>query len=109
MLPALIGISGHEVGAEEEAAIRRLQPAGFILFSRNIDSVEQVRGLTESLRKLCLHHPVIAVDQEGGAGGSHRFPGLEFALPGFAGPARFGWRHRGTGRGDGSGSPLPGG
>lgn len=54
MLPALIGISGHEVGAEEEAAIRRLQPAGFILFSRNIDSVEQVRGLTESLRKLCL-------------------------------------------------------
>ena len=30
------------------------------------DSVEQVRGLTESLRKLCLHHPVIAVDQEGG-------------------------------------------
>ena len=34
MLPALIGISGHEVGAEEEAAILRLQPAGFILFSR---------------------------------------------------------------------------
>ena len=33
MLPALIGISGHEVGAEEEAAIRRLQPAGFILFT----------------------------------------------------------------------------
>ena len=26
MLPALIGISGHEVGAEEEAAIRRLLP-----------------------------------------------------------------------------------
>lgn len=47
MLPALIGISGHEVGAEEEAAIRRWQPAGFILFSRNIDSVEQVRGLTD--------------------------------------------------------------
>ena len=45
MLPALIGISGHEVGAEEEAAIRRLQPAGFILFSRNIDSVEQVLSL----------------------------------------------------------------
>lgn len=66
MLPALIGISGHEVGAEEEAAILRLQPAGFILFSRNVDSVEQVRNLTETLRKLCRHHPVIAVDQEGG-------------------------------------------
>lgn len=66
MLPALIGISGHEVGAEEEAAILRLQPAGFILFSRNVASVEQVRELTETLRKLCRHHPVIAIDQEGG-------------------------------------------
>lgn len=66
MLPALIGISGHDVGAEEEAAILRLQPAGFILFSRNVDSVEQVRRLTETLRKLCRHHPVIAMDQEGG-------------------------------------------
>lgn len=66
MLPALIGIGGHEVGAEEEAAILRLQPAGFILFSRNVASVEQVRRLTETLRKLCRHHPVIAMDQEGG-------------------------------------------
>lgn len=66
MLPALIGISGHEVGAEEAAAILRLQPAGFILFSRNVDSVDQVRALTQTMRKLCRHHPVIAVDQEGG-------------------------------------------
>ena len=88
MLPALIGISGHEVGAEEEAAIRRLQPAGFILFSRNIDSVEQVRGLTESLRKLCLHHPVIAVDQEGGR--VVRTASLGLNLPSPASLARLG-------------------
>lgn len=66
MLPALIGINGHEVNAGEEESIRRLQPAGFILFSRNIHSVGQVRRLTDTLRRLCLHHPVIAVDQEGG-------------------------------------------
>ena len=88
MLPALIGISGHEVGAEEEAAIRRWQPAGFILFSRNIDSVEQVRGLTESLRKLCLHHPVIAVDQEGGR--VVRTASLGLNLPSPASLARLG-------------------
>ena len=57
MLPALIGISGHEVGAEEEAAIRRWEPAGFFLLSRYNDSVELVRGLTESLRKHCLSLP----------------------------------------------------
>ena len=88
MLPALIGISGHEVGAEEEAAIRRWQPAGFILFSRNIDSVEQVRGLTETLRKLCLHHPVIAVDQEGGR--VVRTASLGLNLPSPASLARLG-------------------
>lgn len=66
MLPALIGIDGVEVNADEEEAIRRLQPAGFILFSRNVVSVEQTRSLTARLYSLCRHHPVIAIDQEGG-------------------------------------------
>lgn len=66
MLPVLIGIDGFEVNAGEEEAIRRLQPAGFILFSRNMGSVEQVGRLTARLRELSAHHPVIAVDQEGG-------------------------------------------
>lgn len=81
MLPALIGISGHEVGAEEEEAILRLQPAGFILFSRNVDSVGQVRRLTETLRRLCRHHPVIAMDQEGGRVVRTASLGLELPSP----------------------------
>lgn len=66
MLPVLIGIDGPDLNAGEEAAIRRFQPAGFVLFSRNVESVEQVRRLAARLRELSNHHPVIAVDQEGG-------------------------------------------
>ncbi len=66
MLPVLIGIGGPELTADEEAIIRRLQPAGFILFSRNVEAVAQVRALTGQLRALSKHHPVIAIDQEGG-------------------------------------------
>ncbi len=66
MLPVIIGIGGTELTADEESLIRRLQPAGFILFSRNVESLTQVRALTERLRILCRHHPVIAIDQEGG-------------------------------------------
>lgn len=66
MLPVLIGIDGPDLNAGEEAAIRRFQPAGFVLFSRNVESVEQVRRLAARLRELSVHHPVIAVDQEGG-------------------------------------------
>ncbi len=66
MLPVLIGIGGPELTANEETLIRRLQPAGFILFSRNVETVGQVRALTEQLRTLSRHHPVIAIDQEGG-------------------------------------------
>lgn len=51
---------------EEISAIREFQPAGFILFSRNIETLEQVRELTKELRTLSLHDPVIAIDQEGG-------------------------------------------
>lgn len=66
MLPVLIGLGGCELSAAEEEAILRFQPAGFILFSRNMESVEQTGRLTAALRALSRHHPVIAVDQEGG-------------------------------------------
>lgn len=66
MLPVLIGIEGLSLSAEEESLISRYQPAGFVLFSRNFHSLEQARALTDSLRRLCRHHPIIAMDQEGG-------------------------------------------
>lgn len=62
----ILGISGPELTPEEAALFRRLQPAGYILFTRNIISPEQTRKLTDDLRELSPDMPIIAIDQEGG-------------------------------------------
>lgn len=65
-LPCIIGLEGPELSGKEYEAVKRFQPAGFVLFSRNIESLGQTRKLTDLLRELSAHEPVIAIDQEGG-------------------------------------------
>jgi beta-N-acetylhexosaminidase len=62
----LLGIAGTGLSPDEAARIRRLQPAGFILFSRNLETPEQTRQLTDELRGLSDEVPLIAIDEEGG-------------------------------------------
>jgi beta-N-acetylhexosaminidase len=62
----LVGIPGPELDADTAALLRRVQPGGFILFGRNIQSPEQVRRLIDDLRDLSTVEPVITIDQEGG-------------------------------------------
>jgi len=62
----LLGVKGPELSSEEAALFRKLQPAGFILFSRNVKSPQQVRKLTDDLRGLSYDDPILAIDQEGG-------------------------------------------
>jgi len=63
----LLGICGPELAPKEAALFRKLQPAGYILFSRNIVSAAQTRQLTDDLRGLAnADLPIIAIDQEGG-------------------------------------------
>lgn len=62
----LLGLTGPELTAEEAERFRRLQPAGYILFSRNVITPEQTRKLTDDLRDLSYDLPIIAIDQEGG-------------------------------------------
>jgi beta-N-acetylhexosaminidase len=62
----VLGIAGPELTPEEAALFRKLQPAGYILFTRNIVTPEQTRKLTEDLRDLSSEAPIIAIDQEGG-------------------------------------------
>jgi beta-N-acetylhexosaminidase len=62
----LLGVKGPKLTSEEVVMFRKLQPAGFILFSRNIESSAQVRRLTDDLRGLCVDEPILAIDQEGG-------------------------------------------
>ncbi|HQS69342.1 MAG: beta-N-acetylhexosaminidase [Novosphingobium sp. 28-62-57] len=67
MLPAIFGLSGPVLTDDERAFFRDCDPAGYILFGRNIESRAQVRALTDDLR--ALHgrdRTFICIDQEGG-------------------------------------------
>ena len=67
MLPVIFGLSGTVLSSDERAFFRAAEPAGFILFARNIDNPAQVRALTDELRALTgRYHLPILIDQEGG-------------------------------------------
>ena len=62
----LTGVPGKEIDAETGKLFRRIQPGGFILFARNIESAPQLRKLIDDLRELSDIEPIITIDQEGG-------------------------------------------
>ena len=62
----LTGVPGKELDAATAATFRRIQPGGFILFGRNIESPAQLRKLIDDLRDLTSVEPIITIDQEGG-------------------------------------------
>src|SRR5437016_5861853 len=62
----LTGVPGKELDAETGNLFRRVQPGGFILFARNIESPTQLRKLIDDLRNLSNIDPIITIDQEGG-------------------------------------------
>jgi beta-N-acetylhexosaminidase len=65
--PLLLGLSGLTITADERALFKAADPAGYILFARNIDAPEQVRALTADLRALSGRDDLpILIDQEGG-------------------------------------------
>ncbi|MCP5558586.1 MAG: glycoside hydrolase family 3 protein [Verrucomicrobiaceae bacterium] len=62
----LTGVPGPELDADTAARFKKLQPGGFILFGRNIQSPEQLRKLIDDLRDISDIEPFITIDQEGG-------------------------------------------
>lgn len=67
MKPVIFGLSGLALTPAERAFFASANPAGYILFKRNIESRAQVRALTDSLRDLSGRDDVpILIDQEGG-------------------------------------------
>src|SRR5213080_500525 len=62
----LTGVPGPRLDAAAEKLFRRIQPGGFILFARNIESAPQLRKLIDDLRSLSEVEPIITIDQEGG-------------------------------------------
>lgn len=67
MKPVIFGCAGPALSDTERAFFEAEQPAGFILFARNIQTPQQVKTLTTDLR-LCVDRSnlLIAIDQEGG-------------------------------------------
>lgn len=59
------GFDGTEVPEQLRVFLRETPLAGLVLFGRNVESIEQVRRLTGTLREL-LPSPILAIDQEGG-------------------------------------------
>lgn len=67
MTPAIFGISGLTLSDAERAFFRACDPAGYILFARNCESVSQMRALTDALRTLHGRDDLLVlIDQEGG-------------------------------------------
>ena len=81
MLPVIAGVEGVLLTERERELFSRLQPAGYILFSRNISDYEMTRELTDDLRSLTQGPdlPIIAIDQEGGR--VVRTAGIDVCLP----------------------------
>lgn len=73
----LTGVPGTELDPESAALFRRVQPAGYIIFGRNIQNAVQVRRLIGDLRALSEVEPIITIDQEGGRVSRLRLIGSE--------------------------------
>lgn len=67
MTPAIFGLSGLTLTADERAFFKDADPAGYIVFGRNVESRAQLRALTDGLRDLHgRDRLLITIDQEGG-------------------------------------------
>ena len=86
MRAAIYGLEGFELTENERAFFRDAEPAGFILFRRNCDCLEQLLRLTDSLRDLTGRPDLpVLIDQEGGRVARMRPP----AWPAFPAAERF--------------------
>lgn len=67
MTPAIFGLSGLTLTADERAFFKDADPAGYIVFGRNVESRAQLRALTDALRDIHgRDRLLITIDQEGG-------------------------------------------
>jgi len=64
--PIIMGVPGPVLTEGLRALIRKVQPGGFILFARNLESPQQVFNLIREFNDLCEIPPLVTIDQEGG-------------------------------------------
>ena len=62
----IVGFQGREPDAETCALLDEIQPGGYLLYQRNIESFDQIYELTSLLRTMSPISPFLAIDHEGG-------------------------------------------
>jgi beta-N-acetylhexosaminidase len=62
----ILDADGLRLSAEEKAFFRDVNPFGFILFARNLDTPDQIRALCADFREAVGREAPITIDQEGG-------------------------------------------
>jgi beta-N-acetylhexosaminidase len=62
----MVGLPGPDLDAETAERIESLQPAGVILFRRNLTDPRQTRRLLRDCAEALDDPPLLAIDQEGG-------------------------------------------
>ncbi|MFY2824874.1 beta-N-acetylhexosaminidase [Ruegeria sp. MALMAid1280] len=63
---AITDAEGLRLTPQEKRLFREMNPFGFILFARNIDTADQVRALCDDFREAVGRNCPITIDQEGG-------------------------------------------
>lgn len=64
-VPLIIGFQGKQLDEATKAHLKEINPAGVILFQRNLGTVDEIKALTAEIRQL-LGPVIIAIDHEGG-------------------------------------------
>jgi beta-N-acetylhexosaminidase len=85
MTPAIFGLAGPTLTDDERAFFREADPAGYILFGRNVETRTQLRALTDELRAIHgRERLLVSIDQEGGRVARMKPPEWERFPPGEA-------------------------
>ena len=63
---AIFGCLDVRLSASEARFFQHAKPWGFILFSRNVETPDQIRALCDDLRSAVGWNAPILIDQEGG-------------------------------------------
>lgn len=65
-LAAIFSVAGPILSQQERDFFREADPLGFILFARNCETPDQLRGLTAALKEAVGRDCPVLIDQEGG-------------------------------------------
>ena len=62
----VLGFQGYGLDRDTRTLLDVIRPGGFLLFQRNIESFDQIYGLTNELRNISATPAILAIDHEGG-------------------------------------------